>query len=181
MRRYESAVMSLVLLPALALGLDLPQAPAGFSWHEVPAVRAAFLVPDGWHYQEEVQGRTLAIFITQENLASAGMFETGVTINIFIDNPGAAGQVKTILETTAASHSADVSYAKFGPFVKLACEFESPRDEGLEPVLIFLIGIVNTDTGTSYVISFESPKSAWPETWLKGKAVLDALMLESEA
>lgn len=35
MRRYESAVMSLVLLPALALGLDLPQAPAGFSWHEV--------------------------------------------------------------------------------------------------------------------------------------------------
>lgn len=181
MRRRPIALAAWIfLIPAFAYGLELPDAPAGFSWHEVSAIRGAFLVPDGWYFQEEVQGETRAIFITRESIPEVGLFETGVSINVITDNPSAPAHIKAILEVTAASNSVELSWDKIGPFVKLSCQFESLREGGLEPTRNFMIGLVNLETGTTYLIVFESPKSAWEEMWPKGKTILDALALEEE-
>lgn len=71
--------------------MDLPAPPGGFSWREVPEIKAAFLVPSGWQFRRQTQGSTLAIFITPEGFDKDGQFSTGLTINVLRNaKPGTA-------------------------------------------------------------------------------------------
>lgn len=71
------------LLTPILFAIDLPKAPVGFTWQEVPELKAAFLKPEGWFFKQENKNGTLAYFITQEDLAKNGEFATGLTINVF--------------------------------------------------------------------------------------------------
>lgn len=41
--------------------MDLPPPPSGFSWQEVPELKAAFLKPNGWFFKREEEKGTLAL------------------------------------------------------------------------------------------------------------------------
>jgi hypothetical protein len=169
-----------LLLASAALAADVPAAPKGFAWRQVPAIKASFLVPDGWHFSEERRGKTLGLFITKDEIKAGGGFEIGVTINAFLDDPGAPAKVKKILDGMAAKYSSKVSPGSSEPFASLTCQFDSPRQGGKEPVRTFMVAIANPKTRTAYLVLFESPVSQWSETWPAGNAVLNNLALETE-
>src|SRR5258708_207703 len=83
MRKAATLFLALFLIQCL-YAVDLPKRPAGFSWQEIPELKAAFLKPDGWYFKREDQKGTLAYFITKENIdQNRGQFETGLTVNVF--------------------------------------------------------------------------------------------------
>lgn len=57
--------------------VDVPPPPPGFTWQEIPELKAAFLKPNGWFLKREEQKGTLAYFITKENIDKNGEFQTG--------------------------------------------------------------------------------------------------------
>lgn len=63
--------------------IDVPPPPPGFTWQEIPELKAAFLKPNGWFFNREEQKGTLAYFITKENIETNGQFQTGLTVNVF--------------------------------------------------------------------------------------------------
>ena len=52
-------LLATLFLPAL-VATDRPVPPAGFTWQEVPELKAAFLRPDGWFFKREKDKGTLA-------------------------------------------------------------------------------------------------------------------------
>jgi hypothetical protein len=56
--------VALLLLAPFLFAIDLPPAPPGFPWQEIPELKAAFLKPNGWYFKRETQKDTLAYFIT---------------------------------------------------------------------------------------------------------------------
>jgi len=70
--------------------IDLPKAPSGFTWQEVPELKAAFLKPDGWFFKRENNKDTLAYFITQEDLTKNSEFSTWLTLNVIHLNKDSA-------------------------------------------------------------------------------------------
>src|SRR5262245_59619772 len=78
--RLSGLLLSVIFVAPL-YAMDLPVAPIGFSWREVPEIKAAFLVPSGWQFKRETQGNTLAVCVTPEDLDNDWRFNTGLTIN----------------------------------------------------------------------------------------------------
>ena len=177
------AVVALGLLLALAtraLASELPKAPDRYSWKKVAAIKGAFLVPDDWNFREIRDGTTLAIFITEKAFEPPNQYETGVSINSFLQNPSAPAQLKRTLDQVAAAHSVSLEPGSFGPFATLSCRYDSQRGGGAEPVRIFNLGIVNSITKTSYLVSVEAPVRKWPQAWRTMKPILDMLALDTE-
>jgi len=177
--RYSALFASLVLVAAAAWSSELPAPPPDYSWRKVPAIKAAFLVPSGWHVREQQDGKTLAIFITEKAFAPPESFEVGLSVNVFLETPSAPVQLKRMLDQVSAAHGVQLSQGSLGPFATLSCKYDSNRDGGLEPVRIFQLGIANADTRTSYLVTFESPVSEWARAWKIGKPIVDALALET--
>jgi hypothetical protein len=55
--------------------IDVPSPPPGFTWQEIPELKAAFLKPNGWFFKREEQKGTLAYFITKEDIGKNGQFQ----------------------------------------------------------------------------------------------------------
>jgi hypothetical protein len=179
-RRILNVATIVVFLAVRAISIELPTPPDGFSWQEIPAIKAAILTPEGWYYHEEKRGKTLAIFVTKEHIPTKKFFETGATVNVFLDNPSAPSQVIKMVEDAAAKNSVEVSRSSFDVFIRLDVMFDSPRPEGKEPARTVISGIINKDTRTSYLLIFETPISTWKEFWPKGQFILDFFAFESE-
>src|SRR5438552_2415406 len=95
--------LTLVLFAQLASAIDLPPAPAGFSWQEVPELKAAFLKPKGWFFKQEKQKGTLAYSITKEDISKGGEFQIGLTLNVFyLKQDSAVDRGKALIENIAA-------------------------------------------------------------------------------
>ena len=65
----------------MALSIDTPPAPSGFTWHTAKNGVGTFLKPDGWYVLEETKGNTNAIFISRENIKKHGKFIIGFSVN----------------------------------------------------------------------------------------------------
>jgi hypothetical protein len=63
--------------------IDQPAPPPGFTWQEIPELKAAFLRPTGWFFKREEVNGTLAYYITRESIENGGAFQTGLTVNVF--------------------------------------------------------------------------------------------------
>ena len=159
--------------------LSLPPAPKGYTWQPVDELRGAVLVPDGWHFHKELKQGTIGVFVTQEEIGKVG-YETGVAINAFIDNPSAPARLKQMLDDMAAKNSVKLVPGAKGPFATLACEFDSPREGGLEPVHTGVLGILNTRTSATYLITVESPLSQWRAAWARAEPVVSMLALDHD-
>ena len=166
------------LLNAKSTDLALPA--EGFSWKQVDEIKAAFLLPNNWHYLKEKKGNTLAVFLTKEKIKEGEFFDTGVTVNIFRGNPSAPKQLKQIIEGLAKKFGSNVSKKLYKPFVRFNTQYDSVRKlDGIKMRTVD-IALINVYTKTSYLIIFESPVSLWEKNWAIGETVLNNLALESK-
>lgn len=159
-------MQSLAMCVALLLGglgslRELPKAPDGFTWREVPAINGAFLIPVGWHFREEAGKGTLAYFITQDESAPPAQYRTGTLVNVFLKNPSAPKKIEDIARALAAKYATEVEPGSFGPFRTLQCRYDVPGDSAHETARVQLLAIANPKTNAAYLVMFESPVSTW--------------------
>ncbi|MBI4391999.1 MAG: hypothetical protein HY575_08930 [candidate division NC10 bacterium] len=177
------AAVSLLGLYAAAEATGLSAAPRGYSWKRLEEVRATFLIPDGWHFKHEQKGNTLAYFITQENIASQGRFETGLTLNV-IRGLGAGRAHETARQFIASLASQNEPLQTWetgtGVLKGYGCEVRV-RASGHRPaIVIHGLAIANTRTDTLYLVLFEGPEASWQLAWEKGRVILEAFALDDE-
>ncbi len=159
---------------------EVPSPPEGYTWKHVDEIKAAFLLPTGWHYLKEEKGNTLAIFLSKEKINEGSIFDTGVSINVFRENPSAPRQLKEIIEGLAQKNGSTVSETYIDPFIRLNTQYESVRNTDGVKIRIVDIALVNVKTKTSYLIIFESPVSLWEKNWSIGKIIVDTLAIETD-
>ena len=167
-----------LLLPLSALA-DRPSAPDGYAWQEVDKLSAAFLVPDGWHYDEVSSGHALLLRITEQQISDTDATELGASIRVYIGNPESAGIMSGIFREAAEEHSVDIKRSAAEPFALLHCKYDSKNANDEPTVRTYMLGLINTLTNTSYLVKFQSPLERWDADWVHGKAILDALALDS--
>jgi len=159
---------------------DPPAPPEGFRWKQVASVKAAFLMPEGWFFQEERKGDIRAFFISKENIAKGGEFATGLTVNVVKLKEG------SVLER---ARTVIAQYAQLGEVQKLweeengALQLYGARIHVTKDPPLFtehLLAIGNTRTNTLYIVLFESPDASWDEAWKKGEVMLGNFLLDDE-
>jgi hypothetical protein len=159
--------------------IDLPPPPPGFTWQEIPELKAAFLRPDGWFFKREEGKGTLAYFITKENIENNGQFQTGLTVNVFRPKKDSAVEKgKDSIDQLAAKRHGEKWSKEVGPFKEFGCLTRDTDPSGTTVVQTLMVA--NPKTNTLYLLIFESPKSNWDSAWKTGKQIMDALALDDE-
>ncbi|MDE2485102.1 MAG: hypothetical protein KGL32_07630, partial [candidate division NC10 bacterium] len=154
-------MISLILITSVE-AMELPKPPNDFSWKEIIEIKAAFLVPDRWHFKREAKDNTLAFFITQQDIDKEGRFDTGVTINVFRKaKPGTAVEyAKSFIARIATDKKAgDIWARQFGPFQSFGCRFKGANSPHIP--IIHMLMVANPKTGTLYLFIFEAPEATW--------------------
>lgn len=149
----------------------------GYRWETVPEVKAAVLVPIGWHFKVDKRGATVGYFVTRESIDATGQFETGLTVNV-VRRPeatDAADFASEFLSRFAAGKTVlrtwDVSQ---GPFVGHGCRVEDSVS------VLHVLAFANPKTNTFYFVMFEAPKATWNEAWRIGERIVKMLYIDDE-
>jgi hypothetical protein len=169
--------LSLVGLVAVAQPVDLPKPPAGFHWQRADEVKAAFLVPDTWHFKRESQSTTFAYFATREDISKEGSFRTGLSVNVtpHLQGRDAAEYAKGFIAAfQVGKKTRKVWDPSKGPFVGAACVVED------EQAVMYAMMIANPKTNTLYLFMFEAPKAEWDSAWQIGEQMTRFLLLDDE-
>lgn len=153
--------------------VDLPAPPSGFTWQQIPELKAAFLKPDGWFFKHEEQKGTLAYFITKEDISRGGDFSTGLTVNVFqgLREP-APQRGQELIEQIASKMQCEVHTRTVGPFQESGCDAKDSVS------VMHYLTVANTKTRTLYLFIFESPVADWNNAWTLGKQIMDNLALD---
>lgn len=175
-RIWWLAVVWILLLPQLG-AIDLPKAPDGYSWQEIPELKAALLKPNGWFFHHEETDGTSAYFITREDLSKGGEFTTGVTVNVFhLKRDSAVDRGAGMISKMAADHHVKGWQRAFGPFNEAGCELRDTDATGT--IVMQALTVANPKTNTLYLVIFESPAKQWDSAWKVGKPIMDTLALD---
>lgn len=159
--------------------IDLPKAPSGFTWQEVPELKAAFLKPEGWYFKQESSKGTLAYFITKEDLAKTGRFDTGLTINVFhLKKDAAVDHAKALIDQMATQHNVKTWSRVVGPFQEFGCDMKDTDATGT--IMMHALTVANPKTNTLYLFIFESPVATWDAAWKLGQQIMDTLAIDDE-
>ena len=183
-RRATAALALFLAGRLLAQEPPPPPAPAGFAWKKIDSVKASFLVPKGWFFKEdEPKDGTRAFFISQEDISTGGLFETGLTVNVF-------SLKKDKAQERALAHLAALAQTP-GNELQEAWEFQEGVlkgvggrirrvDKDYAPLIMHVLAIGNSATNTLYVIMFESPEATWDKAWVKGEQMMKVFLLDDE-
>ena len=172
------ALVAALFAPGIR-AMELPKAPAGFAWQEIPEVKAAFLKPDGWFFKRESDKGTLAYFITKEDLSKTDGFDTGLTVNVFrLKQDSAVDRGKAMIDQMASKHKVKSWSRSFGPFQEFGCEMKDTDASGT--IMMHSLTIANPKTNTLYLFIFESPIDGWDAAWKLGKPIMDSLAIDDD-
>jgi hypothetical protein len=173
-RACRSAWIVLILAMPL-FAIDLPKPPAGFTWQQIPELKAAFLKPDGWYFRREEDKGTAAFFITKESIANGGDFSTGLTINVFrgLSDP-AVDRGKALVDQIAAKMHTTTWSHTVGPFQEFGCDAKDSESA------MHYLTVANRKTNTLYLFIFESPVSDWGAAWKLGEQILDNFAIDDQ-
>jgi len=149
-------------------------APDGYKWVKLKAIKSYVLQPNGWFFNIEQQNKTYAYFVTKEDYTKDPnqMFATGFSLNALTD----IGSKKAI----------DFSETMFINLKKQGTLLESKKidDENLVgKIFIVQIGktiikykiVGNKKTNKVYIASFETPADKWEENKDTANIILDNL------
>ena len=172
--------LCLVLSSTVTVATELPPAPDGFTWQEVPELKAALLKPQGWFFKREEQKDTLAYFITKENIDQSGEFKTGLSVNVFrsLKKSKAVDQAEYMIANLVKKYHVEPFQRKVGPFYELCCELKDTDATGT--VVMRELAVANQKTNTLYLFIFESPESEWSAASKTGEQIMDKLALDDE-
>ena len=179
MKKFAWIFVLGILFASTVRASDLPKPPQGFTWQQVPELKAAFLKPDGWFFKQDSDKGTLAFFITKEDLKGSGQFETGLTVNVFrLKQDSAVERGKALIEKMASEHHAKPWEQSVGPFKEFGCEMKDTDSSGT--TVMHSLTIANPKTNTLYLFIFESPEQTWDAEWKLGKPMMDAPAIDDE-
>lgn len=180
------ALLVLALL-ALASSAELPIPPEGYAWSELGAIKAALLVPNGWHMKHQGSGDKNMWAISKENIDQKGYFETGLTFistqNVSTKPQGkvppskfADAMLKEMKNTYPLERE---SSGPQGPFYTVRYQYiDAPK--GKTAVRIYNLLMANDQTGTLYQVIFEAPLSEWDKAWEIGEQILKKILVDDE-
>ena len=161
------------------VAIDVPPPPPGFTWQEIPELKAAFLKPNGWFFKREEQKGTLAYFITKENIDKNGQFQTGLTVNVFhLKKDPAVERGKYMIDQLASTKHGEKWTRDVGPFREFGCLTKDTDSSGT--VVMQTLTVANPKTNTLYMFIFESPESEWDAGWRTGKQIMDTLAIDDQ-
>jgi len=159
--------------------IELPKAPTGFTWQEVPDLKAAFLKPNGWFFNQGNLNGNPAYFITQEDFSDKGKFNTGLTITVSHVKKGSATERgKTFIDQMAAQLHVKSWNQTAGSFQEFGCELKDTYGNGT--VSMYAVTVANPKTDTLYTFLFESPAADWDAAWTLGKQIIDTLAINDD-
>ena len=181
-------LLLLLVLPAAAQRYDarLGAAPAGFAWQPLPEVKAAMLLPAGWHYRAEGTKATPTYYLTPEPVGESSEFGTGLSVQVVrkatarTRHPAAEYAGLLMLRTgfgPGRQRLADTA-AVAGPWHQWAVRYREATPDA-EPRIIYQMALANARTDTLYLLSFESPEKEWAEAWALGAVMVRAWVLDS--
>jgi hypothetical protein len=177
MKAFLSLAFLAVLFVQAVPATELPPPPPGFTWQEIPELKAAFLRPDNWFFKREVSKGTLAFFITKESIESGGEFQTGLTVNVFrVKKDSAVEKAKSSIDQLAAQKHGDKWAKDVGPFKEFGCLSKDTDSSGTTVTQTLMVA--NPKTNTLYLLIFESPESSWDSAWKIGKQIMDTLAID---
>ena len=170
-----------VLFAMLILGticaIDVPPPPPGFTWQEIPELKAGILKPNGWFFKREEQKGTLAYFITKEDIDKNGQFQTGLTVNVFhLKKDPAVERGKYMIDQLATAKHGEKWARDIGPFREFGCLTKDTDSSGT--TVMQTLTVANPKTNTLYLFIFESPESDWDAAWKTGKQIMDKLAID---
>ncbi len=158
------------------------------TWYTCQNMQTRLLKPAGWYTKEESQDGTQACFITKERITSSSGFTTGLSINAVTDVAKKTG-------VPAKQYARDLIYAyddlktegqltdvgavkpmgNGNPFAGYA------REASLNNHHFYYLNMVNTQTDTLYIISFEGVDPTWDQDWTNfGTEILSKIGLNPE-
>jgi hypothetical protein len=179
MKKFVLLSLGIAVFTTSLLAIDLPKAPSGFTWQEVPELKAAFLKPTGWFFKQENNKGTLAYFITQEGLSQNGEFATGLTVNVFhFKQDSAVDHGRAVIDQMATQHHVKIQSRAVGPFQEFACELKDTDASGT--IQMHALTVANPKTNTLYLFIFESPVATWDSAWKLGQQMMDTLAIDDE-
>lgn len=181
LHRARSLTTTLLFLVAAGLlGQEPPPAPAGFAWKKIDSVKAAFLVPKGWHFMEETKDGAHAFFISQEDISKGGEFQTGLSVNVQkLKKDPAPDRAHLLIAQLAEGNELQHFWQDEEGVLKL---FGARIRVTVDPPIFIeqVLAIGNSQTNTLYFIRFESPEATWDEAWRKGEVMLKDFLLDDE-
>lgn len=166
-----------------AYEIEFPDPPEGFTWRKIKPIKAAFLVPDGWHFKAEKVKGTLAYFITAESIDDDGRFDTGLSINVM---PHLKGQ-----DAVTYAQSFVISMGEGNELVRnwetgagvlkgFGCLTRNPGDDNEPTIMMSTLAIGNETTNTLYIMWFESLESEWESAWKLGEKIMEFFFIDDE-
>jgi hypothetical protein len=180
MRSFTVFLFASVFLAPTLYAADLPTPPSGFVWQQIPELKSAVLKPDGWYFKQEEKNGILGYFITKEDIAKAGHFDTGLTVNVFpkLGAGLAIERGKEVIDRVAAQHHEQTWTQQEGQLQEFGCEIKDTDPNGT--VVMHALAVANTKTDTLYLLIFESPESEWNASWKIGKEMMGALKFDGD-
>jgi hypothetical protein len=164
-----------ILLAGLLLQASdiLTEAPKGFTWRQMPFIKASVLMPDDWFFSFIPDNREekYIYHISKENIEQSGVYETGLDFRAMRGVP-AKTKGKLPSEYSASAVSDTEKMVKFtkkweetkGIFKEIGYMYVDSSNEK-ESISVYRLYISNDKTGTVYVLTFEGPTRSWDELW----------------
>ncbi|MFA6293278.1 MAG: hypothetical protein WC637_15945 [Victivallales bacterium] len=171
----KKILMCIVLLAGFcACSADmLPEPPKGFSWQQLPFVKASFLLPEGWHFKfiPDNKEEKYLYYITKENLDQKGVYETGFEVRVIKGVPNKSkGKLPSVYSAEAVEKTEKkVKFTKKwndrkGIFKEIGYMYVDNSDENAS-VTVRRLYISNDSSGTVYILTFEGPAKVWDDLW----------------
>lgn len=174
-------LQQVVETPTQSLNLSTIKIPDEYVWKEIPLIKAHFLMPDNWFFVNIHSPKTYTYFLTRESIPQNGIFITGLTIKTFIGFGQKVTQIasyfaREILQTLPVVQPLDqIKIVEDGPLTICKRQFFVPVKRSLTtsnfcgklitklvpPSHLYYLAVGNKNTGTTYVIWFETPSSKW--------------------
>lgn len=157
----------------------LPEPPRGFSWKKIDEIKAALLLPEGWHYRHDAKDKTTTAWITREKIEEGKPFKVGLSVKVLRE-----------CKKPTAKELAQAAREEIGKEGYLEDFFRVNRGKlkGIggcclgvtNKVRVRFLVLTNPAATTLYVIQFESPEKEWEEAWKLGKVMLEKLVLDDD-
>lgn len=158
---------------------SLKPAPAGYSWYSDADAGATLLKPDGWFVKTEVKDDTNALFISKEDIAVSGEFQTGLSLNLLHGVKKKTGVSSTRYAVSFLSKALEgneelMSFAN--PANGMTSIGLRIKNQHLAKVIHYYL-VANDADDSLRIFMFESPTENWDAAWKIGEPMFRNLIL----
>ena len=152
---------------------DLGTAPTGYTWFAPGNAGAAVLKPDGWFTRFESNSGTDALFVTKENIATSGRYETGLSLNLVHGVKGKTGRTASqyaiafLAKALEGNEELGAFGGPSGDTLAVGLRF---RNRKIDRVIHYYL-IANDSRDTLHIFMFEAPSGQWDGAWKIGEPI----------